>query len=172
MQKIKNDIITTEGSQDGGDLLPSQFFSGGDLGSNMEAERSLMAAVLIDALRIFEKGVRSHRTRLKRFREVEEWFMEDDTEWPYSFQNICSELGLNPETIRDVLQKVRSEEMKPIFWRKRLKIGGGSPVKSVEEDSVQESNEEDKDDERDLREDKRSKVGKGTSIGESRPHAN
>ncbi len=143
MQKVKNDIITAEGPPDGGDLLPSQYFSSeGKLSSHMEAERSLMAAVLIDALRIYEKGVRRRKTRLKRFREVEEWFKDNDSEWPYSFLNICVELSLNPETIRNVLKRVMAEETKPIFWRKRVKIGGGVPVGHTEEDTEHAADED------------------------------
>ncbi len=136
MQKDKHQPVPAAGesqSDDFGPLLPSQYFSDPEFTGHTEAERSLMAAVLIDALRIYEKYVRTHRTRLKRFREVEEWFSENDSDWPYSFINICSELRLKPQTIRDVLMKVRAGETDPLFWRKRLKISGMNPIRAVDE---------------------------------------
>lgn len=145
MQKDKHGTTThsEEHKDDFGPLLPSQYFSDSDVSAHTEAERSLMAAVLIDALRIYEKYVRMNRTRLKKFREVEEWFADGDTEWPFSFLNICSELELNSRTIRDVLAKVRSGDMKPLFWRKRLKISGLSPGKHREDHEGDEDNEAD-----------------------------
>lgn len=73
-----------------------------DIANSTEPERALAAGVL-----------RQAANDLRRFRESEDaigremywdarsWFNSNDTEWPYSFLNVCKSLGLSPENIRD-----------------------------------------------------------------------
>jgi len=129
MQKERHNITSIEHSQeDFGTILASQYFQGQDINPYTEGERSLMAAVLIDALRIYEKYTKRQRTRLKRFREVDAWFSEGESDWPYSFLNICKVLGLNPDTIQDTLKKISAGDAETLFWRKRVKISGQKQV--------------------------------------------
>ena len=67
-----------------------------------QLERALAAGIL-----------RQAASDLRRFRESEDavgremywdarsWFVSNDTEWPYSFLNVCELLGVSPEDIRD-----------------------------------------------------------------------
>jgi len=125
MQKEKHIIKAAESHQeDFGTLLPSQYSQGTEINTYTEGERSLMAAVLIDALRIYEKYTRRQKTRLKRFREVNEWFSEGESDWPFSFLNICKVLGLDPDTVHDTLKKMSAVNAEALFWRKRVRISG------------------------------------------------
>jgi hypothetical protein len=66
-----------------------------------DPDRSLMLAVLNDAISCY-RGTRK-RTRLSAAllsREAEFWFMADDWGSPFSFNNICSALDLDPEATR------------------------------------------------------------------------
>ena len=64
-------------------------------------EELLMIAVLNDALECLEK----HRfatdgTKRRIFRQARRWFLDGDTEWPYSFERICSALDLDANRLR------------------------------------------------------------------------
>ena len=64
-------------------------------------ERALMIAVLEDAVRCYLGLVRYDRTNPDILtRQSEHWFRLEDWESPFSFNNICELLGLQPETTR------------------------------------------------------------------------
>ena len=69
------------------------------------AEYELVEAVLREAIREYQKfaGERGRRgSRL--FREVHQWFLEDDRKWDFSFINVCHILDLEPTYIRTGLK--------------------------------------------------------------------
>ena len=82
--------------------LDKEFAGALDKANPIEPERALAAVVL-----------RQAANDLRRFRESEDavgremywdarsWFLSNDTEWPYSFLNVCHSLGIAPENIRD-----------------------------------------------------------------------
>ena len=98
----------------GGDML--QRISGGrfnvpvaddDLRANsrMMAEYGLVEAVLREAIREYQKFAGQQGRRGSRlFREVHEWFLEDDRKWDFSFINVCQILDLEPGYIRTGLK--------------------------------------------------------------------
>jgi hypothetical protein len=87
-------------------VLPEQFHStAAGLGSG-RPEAALMHAVLEDAVNCVRYGLRTTDRRKQRLaREAEEWLLSDDAEWPFSFLNICTVLGLEPQYIRRGLQQ-------------------------------------------------------------------
>lgn len=92
-------------------LLPSQFFNRLGGRSILEGERRLMLAVLEDAVSCFQKYAGASRPRARRlFREAEEWFLEPETAWPFSFESICGVLGIDPDYFRTNLER----------WKQRL----------------------------------------------------
>jgi hypothetical protein len=91
---------------DGSSLGPAdpvvieQFFKNGTRGG----EERLMLAVLKDAVECFQDYVLAQYVREKKlFREAEDWIVEKNTDWPFSFENICETLQLNPDYIRQGL---------------------------------------------------------------------
>ena len=55
-----------------------------------------MQSVLEDAVECFQKQFGTPRFRDYRIaREAEQWFFTDDYQWPFSFVNICSVLGID-----------------------------------------------------------------------------
>ena len=82
--------------------LDKEFAGALDKANPIEPERALAAGVL-----------RQAANDLRRFHESEDavgremywdprsWFLSNDTEWPYSFLNVCHSLGIAPENIRD-----------------------------------------------------------------------
>jgi hypothetical protein len=68
---------------------------------NRRGEENLMVAVLEDASKCFQKYAFAHNQQEKRlFQEVEDWILKKNSEWLYSFDNICETLQLNPDYIR------------------------------------------------------------------------
>ena len=63
-------------------------------------EKDLMLAVLADAVECFCKYSTVRGLRARLFREAEEWIFAEDEELPFSFNNICAALSLNPDYIR------------------------------------------------------------------------
>src|SRR6266478_4555395 len=69
-----------------------------------EGEEKLLLAVLSDAIEEFQKHVLSKDERGKKLsREVEEWFLEKDSDCLFSFEYICETLQLHPDYIRQGL---------------------------------------------------------------------
>jgi len=66
-----------------------------------QPERRLMIAVLEAAIEAYLDNAGAPRSiRLARFREAASWFCSEDTEWPFSFVNICEACGLDAGVIR------------------------------------------------------------------------
>jgi hypothetical protein len=90
-------------------LLPSQDIRGGSA-SVAEPQRRLMAAVLHAALADCRAG--SSRESLfpsdrRGIFQATSWIASTDRSWPYSFENICEALGLDPDGLRRELKKDR-----------------------------------------------------------------
>jgi hypothetical protein len=102
-------------------VLPAQFYDGVRIDASLQAEKRLMLAVLEDAVGTFQKYTGATGRRAQRlFAEVEEWFASDDTDWPFTFVNICEALGLEPHYVRRGLSLWRD--------RQRSAAGGSSNV--------------------------------------------
>lgn len=82
-------------------ILPAQFYVAFRGGSNVRGEKRLMLAVLQDALDCYQKywGARGFRGK-DLFRDAEQWIMDNDRRWPFSFENICEMLEISPEYLR------------------------------------------------------------------------
>jgi hypothetical protein len=74
-------------------ILPSQYFGAV---RKLTPEQRLMAAVLDDALECLAKYrlANDHQSR-RLFEDAKEWLLASETDWPYSFQGICSILDLD-----------------------------------------------------------------------------
>ena len=83
-------------------VLPSQFFSVLRQKGFVEGEKRLMAAVLADAVDVYQKMAFSGEVRGRQlFLDAEDWlFGGGSTRWFFSFENICDVLSLEPEYIR------------------------------------------------------------------------
>jgi hypothetical protein len=98
-------------------MLAEQFFDARRAG--LEGERSLMLAVLRDAVECYQKYAlaRDPRGRFE-FDEARRWIESPDRDWPYSFENICDVLDIDPVYLREGLERyaprgLRSEMRKP-----------------------------------------------------------
>jgi hypothetical protein len=87
----------------------------------LEGERGLMFAVLVEALDTYVKTHKptGHRQRAD-FNEVNRWIHSCDTSSPFSFENVCYCVGINPDAIRRSLRSSLSGERKTIFRLRRV----------------------------------------------------
>ncbi len=92
-------------------LLPTQYFETFRRKAHLEPEKRLMFAVLEDAVACFQKYISARDAKGKTmFHEAEEWILKEDSEWLFSFDNICEVLGFNPQYVRHGL--IRWKEAK------------------------------------------------------------
>jgi len=97
--------------------------------NHLLAEQELMLAVLEDAVTCFQKyfGARDEM-EMKLFREAEEWILlEENSDWFFSFDNICETLDLNPDYIRKGLLHWRSDRLREQHGV-RLRMNNGRPL--------------------------------------------
>jgi hypothetical protein len=80
-----------------------------------EGEERLMLAVLESAVEDFQNYVLAwNRSGKKLFQQVEEWFLEKDSEEFFSFENICETLQLHPDYIRQGLMIWKEAKLKTL----------------------------------------------------------
>ena len=78
-----------------------------------EGEKELMMAVLQDAVECFQTYVLATKPREKRlFQEAEDWILEKNSDWFFSFENICETLQLHPDYIRQGLTCWKEAKLK------------------------------------------------------------
>jgi len=85
-------------------ILPEQFFAGPRETEEVSGPRGLMLALLEDGIRCFFEDC-SHPSleRRRAGRQAEAWIRSHDSSWPFSFENICQYLELDPEKLRSQL---------------------------------------------------------------------
>jgi len=101
-----------------------------------EGEEKLMLAVLQDAVEVFQIYILAETQREKRlYQEAEDWILETDSEWLFSFENICETLQLNPGYIRQGLLCWKEAKRKISFLQEKsadrpqmvkIRVAGGS----------------------------------------------
>ncbi len=93
-------------------LLSAQYFKIFRNKSQLEPEKRLMLAVLEDAIACFKNYVFAKDTKGKAlFREAEDWILEENSDWLFSFENICEVLGFNPNYVRQGLTHCKERRL-------------------------------------------------------------
>jgi len=82
-------------------VLPDQMQSGYRRDSHISGEKALMLAVLEDGIRCFQEHLTNPRSNPRLLsRQAEEWIGAADWDWPFSFNNVCDTLGIDPDALR------------------------------------------------------------------------
>jgi len=83
-------------------ILPTQFYSLFKNSQYREPERRLMVAILEDAVSCLSADQRRcNLKQRKQYEEAKAWVTADEeSEWIFSFKNICEVLGMNPSYLR------------------------------------------------------------------------
>lgn len=103
-------------------LLPAQFFSDHLLVGKASGEMALRWAVFADGLKQYWKLAADPSAHTSpEFQEEEGWMLANDTEWPFSFTNLCETFGLNPQSVRNVLVAWKNTHLTTLGQTRREK---------------------------------------------------
>ncbi len=84
-----------------------------------EALGKLMLAVLEDGIACFQTHfLKPSRKNERLSREAEEW-IASDSEDPFSFGDVCENLGIDPGWLRRELFRWKERQMKKVAWDSR-----------------------------------------------------
>jgi hypothetical protein len=98
-------------------ILPSQLFS--EFRHRLMPEKRLMAAIVDDAVNCFLRYRFATDPRGRRlFREAEEWLMNGDRCWAFSFESICDTLGLDAGCLRKGLRQWHARRSEAVEERR------------------------------------------------------
>jgi len=66
----------------------------------------LMSAVLMDAIRCFQRNFESrHPYKRQEFREAQFWIFHDKGKGPFSFEDVCETLKIDPRRLRNLISR-------------------------------------------------------------------
>jgi hypothetical protein len=120
-------------------LMPAQYLEHYRRKSHLEPETRLMLAVLEDGVACYQKYVLARDEKGRQmFRDAEEWVLREDSDWLFSFDNICEAMGLNPQYLRKgmVLWKQAQLDAQPkakvyhLAGRKAREIEASAPAET------------------------------------------
>lgn len=87
-------------------ILPVQFFSRTASNASDHPEKRLMLAVLEEAVATYQRYVGTKTRQGQRlFSEAEEWLKSEAIDWPFTAENICNTLEIEPEFLRRGLEQ-------------------------------------------------------------------
>lgn len=93
-------------------LMPDQYLETFRRKLHLEPEKKLLLAVLEDAIACFQKYIFSKDGKGRvLFQEAEDWILEEDTDWLFSFANVCEMLGFDPSYLRDGLMRWKAQKL-------------------------------------------------------------
>jgi hypothetical protein len=93
-------------------LLPTEYLATVRGKAHLEPEKKLMLAVLEDAIQCFQDNVLAQSGRRKRlFEEAEQWILEANSNWVFSFESICEVLGFSPQYVRQGLLRWKEKNL-------------------------------------------------------------
>lgn len=85
-------------------VLPDQMFPGSKLPAFVQSEGRLMLAILQDAVDCYQRHALARNPRHRaEFEEAKQWISSTDSDWVFSFENICNVLGIDPDYVRSGL---------------------------------------------------------------------
>ncbi len=111
-------------------LMSDEYFANYRRRIPLEPEKTLLLAVLEDGVRTFQDNICAE-TGKKRvlLDEAREWLFSDGFEHVFSFNSVCSSLGIDPGYIRRGLK--RWEEHTRAATRKKQRVSQAAPERLV-----------------------------------------
>ncbi len=93
-------------------LLPEQYLETFRRRFHLEPEKKLMLAVLEDAIACFQKYVFARDGKGKvLFQEAEDWVLDENGDWLFSFANVCETLGFDPAYLRQGMKRWKEDRL-------------------------------------------------------------
>jgi hypothetical protein len=92
-------------------LLSAHYYGNLRRTTLIQPEMRLTLAILEDAINCFQDNLTAESGKGKMlFNEAEEWILEEDGDWIFSFRNVCELLGFNPAYVRQGLLRWKQEK--------------------------------------------------------------
>lgn len=111
-------------------LMSDEYFANYRRRIPLEPEKALLLAVLEDGVRTFQDNIFAETGKKRALLdEAREWLFTDDFEHVFSFNSVCSSLGLDPGYIRRGLK--RWEEHARAATRKKQSGSQAGPERLV-----------------------------------------
>ena len=93
-------------------VLPTQFFASLRRKGLKEPEHRLAIAILEDAVDCFRKHIQARNRKAQKLHDdAKEWIYSSNTSWPFSFENICDVLKINPDYLRSGLKRWKESQL-------------------------------------------------------------
>jgi len=115
-------------------VMPAQFYPARRGAASVEPIMRLMAGILIDAVRCFQRNFEARGSdRRQEFREAQFWIFDDRANGPFSFQCVCESLEIDPRGLRERILRWqkdrRSGEKQRMIRRSPVNIAGPIPAR-------------------------------------------
>jgi hypothetical protein len=110
-------------------VMPAQFYPARRGSASVEPIMRLMGGILADAVRSFQRNFEAKSpSRRQEFREARFWIFHDKTDGPFSFEDVCDALGIDPRRLRTLIltwEKNKRPGDKPrMIRRSAVNLGG------------------------------------------------
>lgn len=107
-------------------LMPQQFLANYERKFRLDPERTLMLAILEDAVVCFQDNLSAPcKRRETLFLDAEAWFLSKDRSYLYSFENVCDALGFDADYLRQGLMAWKNAALaKPVVRERREQVAG------------------------------------------------
>lgn len=113
-------------------VLPSQYYAALRRRTAQEPERRLVIALLQDAVDCFQKHLWSRDRKARQlYVDAEAWICSADRSWPFSFDNVCDLLQIDPAYLRRGLLAWRERQMAARPRGKILPLTRGDDARAV-----------------------------------------
>ena len=100
-------------------VLPAQFYPARRNSASAEPIMRLMGGVLADAVRSFQRNFGANqREKRQEFSEARFWIFEDKSDGPFSFEDVCDTLGIDPRRLRELI----------VRWERNRRPGDEPPI--------------------------------------------
>jgi hypothetical protein len=93
-------------------LLPDQYLETFRRKFHLEPEKKLMLAVLEDAIACYQKYIFAQEGKGRVLaQETEQWLLDENSDWLFSFDNVCETLGFDPAYMREGLMRWKQQKL-------------------------------------------------------------
>jgi hypothetical protein len=127
--KVDSTMLTAGDELRADALMPAQFYPARRGSAAVEPIMRLMGGILADAVRTFQRNFEAKSpSRRQEFREARFWIFHDKAEGPFSFEDVCDALGIDPRRLRSLIlswEKNKRPGDKPrMIRRSAVQVGG------------------------------------------------
>jgi len=93
-------------------LLPTQYYETLHKKASLLPEKRLMLAILEDTIGCFKNSMFAQgRRQVTQFRNADRWILGENSDWLFSFENVCETLGIEPTYLRQKLLHWKKEQL-------------------------------------------------------------